>query len=400
MTGTRRLRLAVGVVVLAAATTQLVVARARPAAATGPTLAQTGAVVTGSGTTLTLTLPSGSTAGNLLIAVFEGFGSNSSTNAPGGWQNADEGSGNAQSRRSTIWYYQNNPGGISSVNFTLGSGTTWSAGQMMEWSGMDTLAPLDVFGRGSSTSSLTDSVSGGDSNNDHTAYANEIAVTIFQEELTSASTVTMTPGAGWTNLGNTSATSATTQYTSDYKTGIASNNGTSETETSYVSSSAVGWEGIMATFAPAPTCSGGSLTLGVPSLNFNVSNTGLDKTTNSNKSLTPDDETASNAGWNIQLTSTQFTTGAHTLSTTATSVTAASRSATAGTCTLPTNSITYPITVPAGAGPPAAVKVYNAAANTGEGQSTVQLTFKVATLASTYAGSYTSTWTFTIASGP
>ena len=109
---------------------------------------------------------------------------------------------------------------------------------------------------------------------------------------------------------------------------------------------------------------------------------------------------SSNAGWNIQVTSTQFTTGSHTLSTTAATLTSASRTATGGTCILPTNAVGYPVTVPAGAGPPAAVKIYNAAANTGEGSANVTLNFSLAIPASAFAGTYTSTWTFTIASGP
>ena len=69
-------------------------------------------------------------------------------------------------------------------------------------------------------------------------------------------------------------------------------------------------------------------------------------------------------------------------------------------CSLPTNSIAYPVTLPAGAGPPAAVKLYNASVNTGSGASTVTLTFGLTIHASTYTGTYTSTWTFTIGSGP
>jgi hypothetical protein len=60
--------------------------------------------------------------------------------------------------------------------------------------------------------------------------------------------------------------------------------------------------------------------------------------------------------------------------------------------------VSYPITVPAGAGPPTAVKIYNAAANTGEGVSSIN--FNISLLADDYSGTYNSTWTVTIASGP
>jgi hypothetical protein len=71
-----------------------------------------------------------------------------------------------------------------------------------------------------------------------------------------------------------------------------------------------------------------------------------------------------------------------------------------GTCTNPTNSIGYPLGVPAGAGPPAAVKLYNAAVNTGMGSFTVTPTVQVSIPANTYAGTYTSTVTVAVVSGP
>jgi hypothetical protein len=71
-----------------------------------------------------------------------------------------------------------------------------------------------------------------------------------------------------------------------------------------------------------------------------------------------------------------------------------------GTCTLPTNSITYPVAVPAGVGPPAAVKFFNAAINTGMGNFTITPTVTVSFPANSFAGVYTSTVTFAIVSAP
>jgi hypothetical protein len=67
---------------------------------------------------------------------------------------------------------------------------------------------------------------------------------------------------------------------------------------------------------------------------------------------------------------------------------------------LPTNSVSYPVTMPSGSGPPTAIEVYNAAANTGIGSSTLTLTFGLTVPANAYAGTYSSTWTFTMSSGP
>jgi hypothetical protein len=70
------------------------------------------------------------------------------------------------------------------------------------------------------------------------------------------------------------------------------------------------------------------------------------------------------------------------------------------TCTTATNSITYPFVLPAGGTAPTAQKVYNAAANTGLGNQTVTAAFRLAIPANTYAGTYSSTWTYSLASAP
>jgi hypothetical protein len=91
----------------------------------------------------------------------------------------------------------------------------------------------------------------------------------------------------------------------------------------------------------------------------------------------------------------------HTLSTSASSVTGVTATCASGTtCTNPTNSISYPLTVPAAGTAPTAVKLFNAAANTGMGSFTVTPTVQVSIPANTYAGTYTSTVTVAVVSGP
>jgi hypothetical protein len=119
--------------------------------------------------------------------------------------------------------------------------------------------------------------------------------------------------------------------------------------------------------------------------------------------LTATDTTGTGAGWNLTITSTQFTTGGgtpHTLATNASTVTGVTSSCASGTCTNPTNAVTYPVSIPAGATAPTAVKLFNAAANTGLGSFTVTPTVGVFVPASTFAGSYSSTLTVSIVSGP
>jgi hypothetical protein len=118
--------------------------------------------------------------------------------------------------------------------------------------------------------------------------------------------------------------------------------------------------------------------------------------------LTVVDARGSGAGWNLTVTSTTFNDGAsHTLSAGASQVTAVSSSCNAGgSCSSPTDTITYPMTAPAGATAPTAVKLFNAAAASGMGRFTVTPSITTTIPGNAYAGSYTSTWTVAAVSGP
>jgi putative surface cell wall-binding protein len=129
---------------------------------------------------------------------------------------------------------------------------------------------------------------------------------------------------------------------------------------------------------------------------------GSDQTTTYSLGLTVTEARGSGAGWNLTITSTTFTAGTHSLSTSASSITAIPTVACFGgsTCTNPTNSITYPLGVPAAPTAPAAVKFFNAAANTGMGKFTITPTVTINIPANTFAGSYTSTVNVAVVSGP
>lgn len=133
---------------------------------------------------------------------------------------------------------------------------------------------------------------------------------------------------------------------------------------------------------------------------------GADQTKTQTQAFDVSDATGSTSGWAITATSTTFTAGAHTLSTAATTIPSAPTDAcdALSTCTLATNAISYPYTLPAAAVAPTATKLFNAAANTGMGNQTVTPTWQLAVPATTWAGGagtpYTSTWTFTLVSGP
>jgi hypothetical protein len=130
---------------------------------------------------------------------------------------------------------------------------------------------------------------------------------------------------------------------------------------------------------------------------------GTDQAPSYTMPMTVNDATGSGNGWNVTITSTTFSTGGgspHLLSTGASTVTGVTSACATGTCTNPTNGISYNLAVPAGGTAPTAVKLFNAAANSGLGNFTVTPTVQVAIPANTYAGTYTSTVTLAVVSGP
>ncbi len=149
---------------------------------------------------------------------------------------------------------------------------------------------------------------------------------------------------------------------------------------------------------------GGSLSLTTTAApSFGVTLDGTDQTGTYTVPATVTDSRGTGAGWNLTLTSTQFSTGGptpSTLSTGASSLTGVTNACVSGTCTAPTNAITYPVAVPAGTVAPAAVKYFNAAASTGKGKFTNTPSVDVSVPANSDAGTYTSTLTLAAVSGP
>jgi hypothetical protein len=127
---------------------------------------------------------------------------------------------------------------------------------------------------------------------------------------------------------------------------------------------------------------------------------GTDQTKADDIDISVNDFTGSGDGWNLQITSTAFSDGSHSLVNTAMTITAVGAVCDGGDCTLPTNGIGYPFTVPADTVAPAAGKFFNAAIDSGMGDFTVSPTFQLAIPADTYAGDYESTVTITLATAP
>ncbi|MFZ1997006.1 MAG: WxL domain-containing protein [Solirubrobacteraceae bacterium] len=172
---------------------------------------------------------------------------------------------------------------------------------------------------------------------------------------------------------------------------------------------ALGWSQAASAATTANPTVTGTVTAGALSVatsaapTFSANLAGGDSTPTYTLPLTAVDTTGTGAGWNLTITSTQFTTGGgtpHTLAANASTMTGVTSACASGTCTNPTNAVTYPVSVPAAATAPTAVKFFNAAANTGLGSFTVTPTVGVFVPATSFAGSYSSTLTVSIVSGP
>jgi YVTN family beta-propeller protein len=139
-------------------------------------------------------------------------------------------------------------------------------------------------------------------------------------------------------------------------------------------------------------------------INFAVNLNGFDQTITGGLNLDIGSGTAT-SGWSISATSTLFSTGGPNPRTLpASSVTIQSPPTTncdaGAACAPATNGVGYPYTLPAGTTAPAATRLYDAAAGTGVCDQTVTPSFSMAVPSGAYAGTYSSTWTFTVASGP
>jgi hypothetical protein len=158
----------------------------------------------------TMTLPSPSTAGSLLVVA---MGSSSTGLVlPEGWLVAEQlaVSGGCVA---AILYYPNNPGGITDVTFQQNA-LVPSVAVLTEWSGAST---LDVVGSASSSgpaSTLTVETA------TPTTTASGVAINVFCEAVNMPQ---YTTGAGWTNVATASngpsEASFSTNYRLDYTVG-------------------------------------------------------------------------------------------------------------------------------------------------------------------------------------
>jgi hypothetical protein len=196
--------------------------------------------------TLTLTLPGNSQAGTLLVATLrsETNPSQKPFTAPAGWVSAVAGGAFLNGTAHTeIWYYPNNPGGITNAAFGVPNG---SIAQMTEWLNVATASPLDTTGTlatGASLSSATVSTSAA------TSVANELVITDFGPEIQSPQTYNR--AAGWTALVNDQPNGFASEYRLNLPAATASETVTVTQATS--------WSAVIDAFKPAAASAGAVL---------------------------------------------------------------------------------------------------------------------------------------------
>ena len=194
---------------------------------------------------LTANLPAASSAGTLLVATARSEPTPNKFTAPAGWIAASF-VNEATAGRSEIWYYPNNPGGISSVTFTITPATIFSVAQMSEWQNVDTISPLDQTGTlTASSNQLTATIS----TSGAMTQANELVIT--SDSVGPQAGQVITPGVGWNNTANDPPNDFSSEYRTDLPAGNAS-----ETVTSVPATT---WSLTIASFKPAAGASGGAV---------------------------------------------------------------------------------------------------------------------------------------------
>lgn len=118
------------------------------------------------------------------------------------------------------------------------------------------------------------------------------------------------------------------------------------------------------------------------------------------------DARGSGSGWKLSITSTRFFFNDNDkdrdmLPANASQITQVKVSCSVhSTCTLPINSISYPLLIPAGSTPPSPVKFFNAASGSGLGVFSLSALVNISIPANVEAGNYSSTIYLAVTSGP
>jgi hypothetical protein len=336
-------------------------------------------------TTLAIPKPTGVLEGDVMVATVTAKETGTVT-APSGWtaiKNLTQGT----ALRQVTYYKVATASEPTSYSWSLGTSRAASGG-IADYRGVNPTVPVDA------TASAVGESGNGNAPSVTTSAANDLVLAVASF----AATTTVTPDASTTERFDVSSLSNTSEV-ADFAQASA---GATTAKTVAPLESTGAW--IAQTIALRDTTQAvlSVATTAAPTFSANLNSGDQAKTFTVPLTLA-DTRTGASAGlgWNTTITSTQFTAGTKTLPATASTITAVtSACANGGLCTNPTNAITYPVAIPAGAGPPAAVKFYSAAAATGKGVFTLTPTVSVTVPQNSFTGTYTSTLTISVVSGP
>ena len=339
---------------------------------------------TGENGSLSIAKPAGVVEGGVMVATVTAAGTGSVT-TPSGWtviKTLTQGS-----LRQATYYKVAGSSEPASYSWSLGSSRAASGG-IADYSGVNQTVPVDaiVSAGGESGNAAVPSAT--------TSASNDLVLAVASF----ATGTTVTPDASTTERVDVKSSSNTSSM-ADFVQATAGATA-AKTATPAVSSSAWIAQAIALRDASQATLS--ATTTAAPSFSANL-NSGDQAKTFMVPLTVSDTRTGagSGLGWNTTITSTQFSTGTKTLPTSISTVTAVTSACmNGGLCTNPTNAITYPLAVPAGATAPTAVKFFAAATATGKGVFTVTPTVSVAVPQNAFTGTYTSTLTISVVSGP
>lgn len=334
--------------------------------------------------TLSITKPTGTTAGDVLVATVSGAGT-AAISAPADWVALASTASPGATMRTQSFYRVATAAEGASYAFTATAARNMTGG-IIALRGVSTALPVDAVeaASGASGNVLAPSVT--------TTAANAWVVTAAS----AARNTTFTPASGTTERYDRAGTSTS----NNAATSTQSAAGATPARTVVPATATANW--IAHTIALRDAAQDGLSVSSSGSPAFAASLDGGDAVAAFSVPATVLDTRPVAAGWRLQITATPFTTGTATLPSGATQVASVSGAACHGgaPCVLPVADVALPVTVPAAATPPAAVSFHNATSDTGAGAVDLSVGFAVTVPQSAFAGTYSATFTLSVVSGP
>ena len=326
--------------------------------------------------------PAGTLPGDLMVATVRTSGWYSASSGPSGWtESLNDGAS------SVTWYKIAGASEPSSYTFGGPSGGGAMAGGIVSFSGVDLVDPIDdaqqsTSGTAAAIALPAATASRAGSMRYSTVTSGAARTSIFQAGLSEDCDETIS------SIAMASAHEATGVGAVASRTDTRSGTGSNVSQTFVIN--------------PVGACGGGSLSMTTPTnVTFpGATLSGFDQTAVGSTAFRVNDSRGTGSGWNVSGTSTTFSAGARTLPPTATRIVSATPLAASGNCSMPVNAVALPVTLPAGAVAPTATKLFGAAPGTGAGPIDLTLGAQLTIPSSALTGSYASTWTFTLSSGP